>query len=154
LTISTKLTAAREAGKRNQLREKIASALAEQWPRTAQPRITLDLPFPVTMNRLWMTSSTTGEKIRTPRYNTWLTAVGHEINRQKPGCIDGDYRIRIVLGRPDRRKRDQDNLAKCVNDALVTNRVIDDDSKAVSTTITWSDRISGCRVHLTAARAA
>ena len=136
------------------LQQQITTALAEQWPRTAQSKIKLDLPFPVTLNRLWIRSSTTGKPVRAPRYQQWLNAAGIEINRQRPGCIKGPYRIRIVLGRPDRRKRDNDNLAKGVLDALVTHRVIDDDSLGVSTTIEWSDRISGCRVHLTEARRA
>lgn len=133
------------------LHHQINTALAEQWGRTAQPKIALMLPFPPSVNSLWKHGGRTGV-YRSPRYMLWLNVAGQEINRQRPGCITGAYKIKLVLGRPDRKKRDQENCLKAVSDLLVAHRVVEDDSKAVSTTVEWSDHLDGCKVTLTAAR--
>jgi Holliday junction resolvase RusA-like endonuclease len=133
------------------LQQKIDAALSEQWARKAQPKIELRLPFPPSVNALWKHGGLTGV-YRSPRYMSWLNVAGNELNRQKPGCITGSYRIRITLGRRDAKRRDQDNFAKAISDLLVHHHVVSDDSLATSTTIDWSDRIDGCRVILTAAK--
>jgi crossover junction endodeoxyribonuclease RusA len=132
---------------------KITAARDAQWARTPQPKIVLTLPFPPSTNALWRHGGK-GKGYRSARYVQWSRVAGLDLNIQKPGCIEGPYKLRLVLGKPDDRRRDADNFVKAVSDLLVEHRVIDDDSKATEISVTWSDRISGCRVHLTAARSA
>lgn len=128
---------------------KLTAARAAQWQWPEQPCVTLHLPFPPSVNHIWKHGAK-GKGYRSPRYVSWANIAGLELNAQKPGCITGDYRIRLTLGRPDRRRRDQENFIKAVSDLLVEHGVIEDDSLAVVTTIAWSDRIEGCRVTLKA----
>ena len=44
----------------------------------------------------------------------------------------------IAAGRPDRRKRDADNIPKAVCDLLVTHQVIRDDNLVRTLTTTWA----------------
>jgi crossover junction endodeoxyribonuclease RusA len=120
----------------------------QQWSRKAQPVVTLTLPYPPSQNHIWKRGRT--GMYRAPRYMSWLTAAGYALSAQHPGCIRGDYRIKITLGRPDKRRRDLDNTEKVVSDLLVRHGVIEDDSKAVQISLAWSDRIEGCRVSLKA----
>ena len=46
--------------------------------------------------------------------------------------------ITISAGRPDRRRRDADNICKAAIDLLVTHQVIADDSLVRTLTTTWA----------------
>jgi len=108
--------------------------------------ITLDLPFPPSMNSLWRKGRT--GMYRSPRYMEWINAAGWELKRQKPGKIIGDYAIVVSLERKDNRRRDCDNFIKAISDLLVLHGVIEDDSMAQSVTAMWVSDVTGCRVHL------
>jgi crossover junction endodeoxyribonuclease RusA len=75
---------------------------------------------------------------RTDSYNRWLHTAGWEIISQKPAKIRGKYNIFIAAVRPDKRKRDLDNLAKPIGDLLVTQGVIRDDSDAEMIVMRWT----------------
>jgi Holliday junction resolvase RusA-like endonuclease len=63
--------------------------------------------------------------------------------------IPGDVSVEILIIKPDRRKRDLDNLAKSILDALVLNGVIDDDSLIQKILLAWhSDNLGGCHVQI------
>jgi Holliday junction resolvase RusA-like endonuclease len=106
--------------------------------------VRLALPFPPSTNALWKKGRT--GMYRSPSYKTWLNGAGWKLNEQHPGCVRGDYAIRITLERKDRKRRDADNFVKAVSDLLVTHGVIEDDSFAEMVTIRWSPKVSGCRV--------
>jgi crossover junction endodeoxyribonuclease RusA len=107
---------------------------------------TIDLPLPPSVNRLWR--SNRGRVHRAPRYLSWLKAAGWELVTQRPERLAGSVRVNISAGRPDRRRRDVDNLGKALLDLLTKHEVIQDDSCVVSITCGWDDDVAGGRVHV------
>jgi Holliday junction resolvase RusA-like endonuclease len=114
--------------------------------------VRLNLPFPPSVNALWRKGRT--GMYRSPSYMTWLNSAGYMLNAQHPGCIDGNYAIRIDLERKDNKRRDCDNFIKACSDLLITHGVITDDSLAEMVTVRWSPRVTGCRVSVRAVAAA
>jgi Holliday junction resolvase RusA-like endonuclease len=119
--------------------------IVPQFIRSTVEAVSLDLPFPPSVNRLWR-STKDGKHYRSPRYQTWFQAAGLEINRQRPGRVSGQFSVLLQLGRPDRRSRDLDNLMKPVLDLLQHHGVIDNDSLAQHVSVHWSDTIKGAHV--------
>lgn len=75
---------------------------------------------------------------KSDEYVTWLMLAGIETRKQKPGKIDGAYKLTVQLVRPDRRKRDLDNFSfKAINDLLVQQGVVDDDSQCEMLSSRW-----------------
>lgn len=132
------------------LRTRIEAALETQWARPAANVVALYLPYPTSTNRLYRRTST--GVYRAPAYATWFRAASNELNAQHPGKVSGPYELRIVLGRPDRRRRDLDNIVKSISDVLVLNRVVDDDSQAIKITLEWSDAVTGAHVFVLSPR--
>ncbi len=62
------------------------------------------------------------------------------------GKVTGPYRMSVQAGRPDKRKRDIDNIFKPLSDFVVGQGIVEDDSLAVSVSAEWTDGIVGCRV--------
>jgi len=111
--------------------------------------VTIDLPFPPSLNGNWKAGG--GGIYASPRYKAWKEEAGWEIRRQKPAKIDGRFEAEMVFARPDERKRDLDNLAKPVLDALKAANVIEDDSLASRLTLAWGPIIGstkGARISL------
>jgi len=119
--------------------------IVPQFDRKEVEAVTIDLPFPPSVNRLWR-STKSGKHYRSPRYQTWFQAAGIEINRQRPGKVLGQFSVLLQLGRPDRRGRDLDNLMKPVLDILEHYGVIENDNLAQHVAIHWSDTIKGAHV--------
>lgn len=126
------------------LNARIADALEQQWTRPSANVVVLHLPHPTSTNRLYRKTSTGVH--RSPAYATWFRAAGNELNAQHPGKVSGPYELRISLGRPDRRRRDLDNIVKAISDLLVSHGVVSDDSEAIKITLEWSDAIFGAHV--------
>jgi crossover junction endodeoxyribonuclease RusA len=99
----------------------------------------VDLPLPST-NRLWR--SNRGRVHRAPLYLSWLKEAGWSLLQQRPARITGPVRITIPAGRPDRRRRDIDNLGKAILDFLVGHQVITNDSQVASITSSWSEDVT------------
>jgi Holliday junction resolvase RusA-like endonuclease len=59
------------------------------------------------------------------------------LKSQSPKPIKGTFEIVIQAERPDKRRRDLDNLVKPCNDLLVLHRVIEDDCLAEKITLQW-----------------
>lgn len=75
---------------------------------------------------------------KSDEYVTWLMLAGIETRRQKPGRIDGRYKLTVQLARPDKRKRDLDNFSfKAVNDLLVQQGIVTDDSLCEMLSSRW-----------------
>jgi crossover junction endodeoxyribonuclease RusA len=77
---------------------------------------------------------------KSKRYMNWERTAGWELAIQRPARITGPVTVVISAGRPDRRRRDIDNLAKSLLDLLVAHRVMDDDSLVRSVTSRWDDQ--------------
>lgn len=122
--------------------KRIREASDQQWQRKSVDEVTLDLPFPISVNRLHRRLPRT--VVKTARYARWCAAAGTILGIQKPGKIEGRYTAELLLGRGPRG--DADNYGKGVFDLLQDHGVIKNDSLAESVEIKWSDEISGCRV--------
>ena len=90
--------------------------------------MTLILPFPPSVNRIW----------RTVQGRIILSAVGRKYRQDVAVAVHqsnvvpfGANRIDVLieLYEPDRRRRDIDNVPKALFDALQAARVFDDDSQ-------------------------
>jgi crossover junction endodeoxyribonuclease RusA len=68
---------------------------------------TIDLPLPPSVNRLWR--SNRGRVHRAP-LSFVAQGRGLELVTQRPERLAGSVRVNISVGRPDRRRRDVDNL--------------------------------------------
>lgn len=108
--------------------------------------IAIRLPYPPSANRLWRRSAK-GMR-RSDEYVAWLTEAGWEASRQRPGKIQGPYKLSIHAVRPDRRKRDLDNLFKSTCDLLQGLGIIEDDSQAEMISARWVTSGEGITVIL------
>ena len=107
-------------------------------------RVCIDLPFPPSVNALWkMGRSRRGRRImyRSKPYISWLRQADIEWMVQKPRgpfkTIEGPFKIRIMLSRPDRRSRDSDNYSKAPQDWLQRAGIIKNDKNSLETRIGW-----------------
>ena len=87
---------------------------------------------------------------RAAPYVSWLKAAG--CVAQRPARITGPVRISIAAGRPDRRRRDVDNLSKAALDLLVSHQVIEDDGVVVSLSSISDPDVADGRVHVNVRR--
>lgn len=95
----------------------------------------LQLPFPPSANRIWRKG---GDHIhKSTEYKNWLMDAGLIAKSQRQPGIVGPYKLSIQASRPDRRRRDLDNLIKPISDLLTTIGIIDDDCHCELLTARW-----------------
>lgn len=113
--------------------------------------VRVELPFPISVNAMYRVFK--GRPVLSPRYRAWKLEAGLKLNVQAKTRIVGPVNVRLALVAPDRRKRDADNLAKCVLDLLVTHGIIEaDDSRIVQWVHPeWVEEGPACLVTITAA---
>ena len=70
-------------------------------------------------------------------YETWINFCHLLITRQKITPVLGIYKLTIEAVRPDKRRRDIDNLIKAVSDVLQATGLIEDDSLCQEVTAKW-----------------
>jgi len=70
-------------------------------------------------------------------------AVVAQLKLQQARHFDGLLRVTIEAWRPDKRRRDLDNLLKATLDSLAHAGVYDDDSQIVDLRIYWAPVIGG-----------
>lgn len=94
-------------------------------------KICLHLPYPVSVNKIWR-GGRQGKVYRSPSYRSWMLSAGMELLAQKsklsPKNIAGEYSLFVVLNPPDSRRRDLDNTLKVLQDLLVSQGIVQDDS--------------------------
>lgn len=99
--------------------------------------IRLSLPYPPTSNHNTMVAK--GRRISSPKYRTWrATAEWHARLGAAGKSVQGAYTISYSVERPDRRRRDLENLPKSLSDALQAAGVIRDDADCERSTIEWA----------------
>ncbi len=115
--------------------------------------IVLDLPFPISTNRIWRNATRT---LKSERYRIWEKAAQAQIQFQRPGGILGKVCVDMWFAEKDKLTRDIDNLPKCVLDTLATCKVIEGDSNRYvrELNLKWAPDITGCRVCITPVREA
>ena len=104
--------------------------------------IEITLPFPPTVNtywRKWNNRMVISEKGRAYReiVGDLMTIQGKVFHTSKP------LRVEIKAYRPDKRRRDLDNLLKATFDALAHAGVYEDDSQIVDLRIYWAKELGG-----------
>jgi Holliday junction resolvase RusA-like endonuclease len=105
------------------------------------------LPFPLSVNNLFF--NTKRGRVKTTRYQAWLREVSSVLKSQGLVYIPGKVTVRILLIRPDKRRRDVDNYGKSLIDSLVLNGIIEDDSLIEKLMLSWYSRdLSGCFVEI------
>jgi crossover junction endodeoxyribonuclease RusA len=110
------------------------------------------LPFPPSVNNLFSHNKTTGKRFISDNYKKWRTEAGWALKSQNPQKTSGQVRVRIIAVRPDKRRRDIDNITKAINDLLVQFEVIEDDCLIECQTVAWSSSdLSGVSVTVTGA---
>lgn len=111
-------------------------------------KIQFTLPYPPSINKLFATSWKSKQRFRSKVYKAWAEEAGYALKGQiKPDQRFGGFiAITMRFGRPDKRKRDLDNLAKPVCDLLVSYSVIKDDSYITSLHLLWDETIQGASI--------
>lgn len=102
---------------------------------TAAAIVSMD--YPPSANRIWR--YTGGRALKSAEYRSWIEAMVWAVRMQREPCISGSYALHVSVVRPDKRRRDIDNLLKPISDVLVAAGVVEDDSLAQSITIEWAD---------------
>lgn len=81
-------------------------------------------------------------------YCAWLREAGWRVKQQRAGKVPGVYKIAITAVRPDRRRRDLDNLIKPISDLLKAAGVIEDDHLCEMITARWVTAGEGVSVRI------
>lgn len=88
------------------------------------------------MNRLWRASK--NGVYRSPKYNDWRTPSLWQAAQQAKGKkVDGPYKLTLLAVKPDKRRRDLDNLFKAASDVLQSAGVVADDANCVWIEARW-----------------
>jgi len=83
------------------------------------------IPRPPSVNRLWRMGN--GRMYRSAEYMNWLNKCMLLVSNKKIPAILGKYKIMIRVLRPDKRRRDIDNLSKAASDFLQHAKIVQDD---------------------------
>lgn len=119
-------------------------------PFALPPDIVLDLPPPISTNRLWRSSKTETSRINVRKsgpYRAWLKRADAmllemgQLRGVKP--IAGRFIALLVVRKSN---LDLDNNTKCVLDYLQSRNFILDDKLCQELTLRWGDAPTGCRV--------
>lgn len=104
--------------------------------------IELTLPWPPSVNTYWRTYN--GRMLISAKGREYRNAVGTQVIVQRGSKhLTGSLVVVIEAWRPDKRRRDLDNLLKATLDALAHAGVYEDDSQVVDLRIYWADTVGG-----------
>jgi crossover junction endodeoxyribonuclease RusA len=102
----------------------------------AEPSVTISgLPFPPSVNHYWRHVGNRTLISRTGR--AYRQQVLHDVQQLGLRVITGPIKLEVIVTRPDRRRRDVDNLLKSLLDALDHAEVYEDDSQIQDLRISW-----------------
>jgi crossover junction endodeoxyribonuclease RusA len=102
----------------------------------------ITLPWPPSVNSYWRTFQ--GRMIISAEGRAFRERVEVLLMRSDIAPIHtGPIKVEIEAFRPDRRRRDLDNLLKATLDALAHAHVYEDDSQIVDLRIYWADIVGG-----------
>ncbi len=90
-------------------------------------KIIFSIPYPPSVNAMWRTIR--GRPILSAHGRSYRIAVVHELLVRKISMLDGRLSMCIRMFPPDKRRRDVDNVAKGVLDALQHAKVYRDDNQ-------------------------
>lgn len=101
--------------------------------------IYLVLPYPPSVNSIWR-GGKGGRHFLSPKYKAWKTEAAYTARAQSTKRISGPYALQINAVRPDKRRRDLDNILKVISDLLVFTGFVDDDSEAQFISLQWVEK--------------
>jgi len=102
----------------------------------------LTMPWPPSVNSYWRTFQ--GRMIISADGRSYRKAVADQVLIQRGAKhFAGKLKVEIEAFRPDKRRRDLDNLLKAVLDGLTHAGVWEDDSNIVDLRIYWADTVGG-----------
>lgn len=103
--------------------------------------------LPISVNAAYRNVPKIG-RVKTTKYKNWQKDVGAQLSIQGLEKVCGEVEVSIFCRRPDKRKRDIDNLVKAVLDLLVAHNLIEDDRNVVKVSAQWttSEDIEGTLV--------
>lgn len=104
--------------------------------------IMLTLPWPPTVNSYWRNVG--GRTLISAAGRSYRKAVADQVLIQRAAKhMDAALEVTIKAYRPDRRRRDLDNLFKAILDSLVHAGVMLDDALICDLRIFWADEVGG-----------
>ena len=113
--------------------------------RRAVDYLALNIDAPPSVNAAYANVPGKG-RVKTRAYREWKERAAWQVEAQRPGRIEGAYRIKIAVRRASLR-RDLGNFEKLISDLLVSCGVLDDDKHAEKIELSLSDSVrSGCQV--------
>ncbi len=100
------------------------------------------MPWPPSVNTYWRTFN--GRMIISEKGRLYRKEVADQVLIQRGAKhFAGKLKVEIEAFRPDKRRRDLDNLLKAILDGMTHAGVWDDDSNIVDLRIYWADTIGG-----------
>lgn len=102
--------------------------------------IELSIPLPPSANHIWKNYH------KSKAYKAWIVEAGWLSKRRDK--IVGPWRITVLAKRPDKRRRDLDNLLKPIIDLVVSLGLVEDDSKLEMISARWVTSGEGVEVRL------
>ena len=104
----------------------------------------LMLPYPPSVNRLWRFAG--GRMYRSKVYNDWaVEAERHIVHQPRVPIFTVPVFLELAVGRPDKRRRDLDNVNKAILDILQHLEVLEDDSLVHHLCSFWDEETVGVR---------
>jgi len=113
--------------------------------------IELWIPYPPSANHIWRTG---GKRVyRSPKYMKWREDAAVETLRpgnqfKRKHKIIGPYKLTVTAARPDKRKRDLDNILKPISDFLMFIGAIESDHLCDMICARWSTEGEGVYVRV------
>lgn len=104
------------------------------------------LPYPPSANHLWRSGR--GRTYCSRAYTDWRAEAGIYVKQSLKQPIIGPYKISITAARPDKRKRDLDNIIKPISDLLKSMGAIEDDHLCEMLSARWTTSGDGVAVRL------
>ena len=102
----------------------------------AATKLNLELPYPPSVNHYWRR---VGAKTLISREGRrFREEVVAKISQLKVRAISGPVRVQILACRPDKRRRDIDNILKSLLDALDHAGAYEDDSQIWDLSVEWA----------------
>jgi len=104
--------------------------------------IEITLPWPPTVNSYWRNFN--GRTIISAKGREYRKAVADQVLIQRAAKhIDHAVKVEIKAYRPDRRRRDLDNILKALLDSMTHAGVMEDDALIEDLRVFWAKEVGG-----------